>query len=97
MSIAPFSQGGALGPADIKVMSIALDEVCNILHLTHDKQEEREVLARRIIALASRGERDPAVLREGALREIAVRAWRGLSHSDILEPHDRAPAPLRAR
>ena len=91
MDIAPFSQGGDFGPDDFKAMSIALDEVCDKLHLAHDQQEEREVLLKRIIALARHGERDFAVLRDAVLREFAVRAWRGMSYSD--GPDDRqAPA-----
>ena len=73
MSIVPLFGLEAFGPDDIKAMSIALDGVCKILDLTDDKQEQREVLARRIIALARRGEHDPAGLRDGVLRELAGR------------------------
>ena len=93
MSVAWFSEDGWFGPDEIKAMSIALDLVCSKLDLTNHKREEREVLSRRIIALARTGERDPAVLRDGVLRELAVRAWRGLSHPDIIGPDDRSQAP----
>jgi hypothetical protein len=54
---------GGSGPDDIKAISIALDEVCSKLGLTDDKkQEEREVLARRIMALATAN----AILRPSA-------------------------------
>jgi hypothetical protein len=82
MTVAPFFGLEVFGPCEIKAMSIALDEVCGKLGLTGDKPEERSVLARRVIALARNGERDPAVLRDGVLRELAVSAWRGMSHSD---------------
>lgn len=82
-------QDGAFGPDDIKAMSIAFDEVCCKHDLTDDQQEEREVLAKRIIAFAHHGERNPTVLRDGALRQLAVRAWRGLSRSNIIGPDDR--------
>ena len=82
MTVAPFFGLEVFGPCEIKAMSLALDEVCGKLGLTGDKQEERAVLAKRIIALARSGERDPAVLRDGVLRELAVSAWRGMSHSD---------------
>ena len=83
MNIGPFFGWQAFGPDDVKAISIALDEVCSKLGLTDDKkQEEREVLAKRIMALARHGERDPAILRDGVLRELAIRAWRGLGHSD---------------
>ena len=87
MDIAPFSQDGDFGPDDFKAMSIALDEVYGKLNLAHDQQEEREVLLKRIIALArDYGERNPAALRDGLLRELAVRAWRGMSYSESALP-----------
>ena len=92
MSIVPLFGLEAFGPDDIKAMSIALDGVCKILDLTDDKQEQREVLARRIIALARRGEHDPAGLRDGVLRELAVSAWRGLSYPTAPSTNKRGPA-----
>ena len=97
MNVVPFFGLEVFGPDDIKAMSVALDEVCRKLDLTNDKQEEREVLANRIIALARHGECDPAVLRDGVLRELAVRAWRGLSPSDVSPEHDPARATARLR
>jgi hypothetical protein len=88
MNIGPF-----FGSDDIKAISIAFDEVCSKLGLTDDKkQEEREVLAKRIMALARHGERDPAALRDSVLRELAVSAWRGLNHSGSSGAHDPAQA-----
>lgn len=86
MNVEPLFGLEVFGPYEIKAMSIALDEVCGKLGLTDDKHEDRDVLAKRIIALARNGERDPAVLRDGVLRELAVRAWRGMSPSDIALP-----------
>ena len=80
MNIAPYSEDGAFGPNDIKAMLVALDQVCIKLNLTNDAKKEREFLAKRIIAEARRGDRDSTVLRDGMLREIAVRAWRGLGN-----------------
>ena len=97
MNIVPFLWQEIFGPNEIKAMSTALDEVCSKLDLTGDKQEEREVLAQRIIALARQGERDPAVLCDAVLREVAVRAWRGLSYSDISGTPDRPQAQPRLR
>jgi hypothetical protein len=76
MNVAAFFGLEVFGPDDIKAMSIALDEVCRKLDLTNDKQEEREVLANRIIALVRHGERDPAVLGDGVLRELLLRKRR---------------------
>ena len=86
MNVVPLFGLEVFGPCEIKAMSIALDEVCGKLGLTDDKHEERAVLAKRIIALARNGERDPAILRDGVLRELAVNAWRGMSHSDSALP-----------
>ncbi len=82
MNVAPVFELEVFGPDEIKAMLIALDEVCSKFGLADDKQEEREVLAKRIIALARRGERNPAALRDGVLRELAVIAWRGMSYSE---------------
>ena len=86
MNVVPLFGLEAFGPPEIKAMSIALDQVCSKLGLTEDKHEERAVLAKRIIALARNGERDPAILRDGVLRELAVGAWRGMSRSDSALP-----------
>ncbi len=86
MNIAPFLGIEAFGPSEIKAMSIALDEVCSMLGVPSDKHEERAVLAERIIALARSGERDPAILRDGVLRDLAVSAWRGMGRSDSASP-----------
>ena len=50
MTVMPFSQGGVFGPADIKAMSIALDEVCSKLALGAG-EDVREFLAKRVIPL----------------------------------------------
>jgi len=61
MNIGPFFGWQAFGPDDVKAISIALDEVCSKLGLTDDKkQEEREVLAKRVRATAN------AILRPSA-------------------------------
>ena len=86
MNIAPFLGSEVFGPREIKAMSTALDEVCGKLGLTSHNQAEREVLAKRIIGLARSGERDPAMLRNGVSRDLAVSAWRGMGHSDIASP-----------
>lgn len=98
MTVMPFSQGGVFGPADIKAMSIALDEVCSKLALGAG-QDEREFLAKRVIAIACRGERDSAALRDGVLQEAAVSAWRGLGPSGIIGAGlcpSAAPPPIVA-
>jgi len=55
-------------PADIKAMSMALDDICKSLELNGDKAA-RETVAVRIIELARRGERSPTRLRDRVLAE----------------------------
>ena len=104
MNVGPLFGLEVFEPDAVKAMSIALDEVCRKFDLTNDKQDEREGLARRIIALARRGECDPAVLRDEVLRALAVRAWRGLAIPTSVgsmiplkrRPGSAAPRGLRA-
>jgi hypothetical protein len=58
----------AFDPADIKAMSMALDDVCEALKINGDATA-KEVIAIRIIELARRGERSPTRLRDQVLAE----------------------------
>ncbi|HEX9278157.1 MAG TPA: hypothetical protein VGA51_17380 [Casimicrobiaceae bacterium] len=84
MTIAPFLRDGAFEPDDIKAMSMALDDVCKALDLTNGAKAAREVLAKRIIELARRGERSPTRLRDRVLQESGLggglngHRWSGL-------------------
>lgn len=60
-------EGAAFNPDDIRVMSMALDDVCKTLGV--DRHPDRKVIATRIIELARRGERRPANLRDRLLAE----------------------------
>ena len=71
MTIAPFPRDIAFGPQDIEAMSVALEDICKILNLADQAKSERELLAKTIITLAQQGERDPSLLRDRMLREIA--------------------------
>ena len=71
MTIVPFLRDGTFGPQDIRAMSVALEDVCKILNLADQAKSERELLAKTIIALAHQGARNPALLRDRMLREIA--------------------------
>ena len=62
------SGNGAFEPADIHAMSIALNEVCKARQIDGDARAKKAV-ARRIIELARRGERDPTKLRDRVLAE----------------------------
>jgi len=69
-AIIPFLKDDAFvfDPADIKAMSMALDDICKSLELNGDKAA-RETVAVRIIELARRGERSPTRLRDRVLAE----------------------------
>jgi hypothetical protein len=68
-AILPFlKQEPAFDPADIKAMSMALDDVCKALLLDGDERA-KETVAVRIIELAGRGERSPTKLRDRVLAE----------------------------
>ena len=72
-TIIPFLQnGGAFGPDDIRTMSDALDDICELLRLPDGEHPTRMVIAERIIALARQGRWSPALLRDRILRETGV-------------------------
>ena len=63
----PMRSFGVFGPEAIAEMSQALESACQELGGT-GRPEVREIAALRIITAARLGERDPARLREAALR-----------------------------
>ncbi len=73
MTIIPFVRPGAFEPDEVAVMTEAFDAACRELHDTGQPHVVREVLAQRIIAAASNGERDPERLLEAALRGLAIK------------------------
>ena len=77
MTIVPFLKDKVFGPQDIRAMSTALEDVCKILNLADQAKSDRELLAKKIVALAHQGERNAALLRDRVLREVAYgqREW----------------------
>ena len=73
MSIHSFVKPGAFEPEAVTVMSQAFDAAWKELSDTGQPQIVLEVIAERIIATASIGERDPVRLREAALRWFGER------------------------
>jgi hypothetical protein len=55
------------GPDDLRAMTAAFDSALTKLGLKDRTDPATELVAKRIIALAKRGERDPVKLCEGAL------------------------------
>jgi hypothetical protein len=60
----------AFGPDEIAVMMAAFEEALRELGLTDRKDPAALMVAERIIEAAKRGERDPARLREAALKRL---------------------------
>jgi hypothetical protein len=71
MTIVPFLNGKVFGPEDIQAMSTVLEDVCKILNLADEATSERELLAKKIIALARQSEPNAALLRDRILSELA--------------------------
>ena len=76
-TILPFVKDGVFDDKDITAMSTALDDVCEILNLAGDNSA-REVIASRIIDLATAGERNPTRLRDRILHEADLARHVGL-------------------
>jgi hypothetical protein len=71
MAIYRLLKNRAFGPDEIKVLTIAYKEVLHALRLKDRADPATETIAKKIIELAQRGERDPARLREQALRYLS--------------------------
>jgi hypothetical protein len=67
MTIVPFLRDNVFVPQDIQV----LEDVCKILNLADAARSERELVAKKLVALAHQGPRDAGLLRDRMLREIA--------------------------
>jgi len=72
MPIGPFKAPGAFEPEAIAAMSEAFEAACEVLHEAGQPEMVREVIAKRIIAAATTGERDPVRLRAAALAERQI-------------------------
>ena len=73
------SHQGVFNPEEVSSLTAVFDEAwiqggAGASALNGEAQAMRESIARRIIALALRGERDPRRLREEALRDLAQNA-----------------------
>ena len=67
MPIRSFITQGAFEPEVIAAMNEAFDTACKALQDTGQPELVLDIIAERIIAAASAGERDPVRLREAAL------------------------------
>jgi hypothetical protein len=69
-AILPYLRDAVFEQKDITAMSMALNDVCESLNIPDGPA--REVIAERIIALATAGERSPTRLRDRTLREVGL-------------------------
>ena len=71
MAIYRLLKNGVFGPDDVKVLTTAYEEALRVLRLKDRSDPATEMIAKKIIELAQRGERDPARLREYAIRGLS--------------------------
>lgn len=67
MPITSFLKGEAFDPAAIRVMGVAFRDACRGLGLVDQADGATELVARKVIEFAERGERDPARLTDAVL------------------------------
>jgi hypothetical protein len=84
-AILPYLRDAVFAQKDITAMSMALDDVCKALNLL-DGSPAREVIAERIIALATTGERSPTLLRDRVLREAGLADQSGTAWTETKRP-----------
>jgi hypothetical protein len=78
MPIAPFLGGLTFDPETKRIMGVAFEMACAALRLADRGDFANEIIARRIIELAKRGERNADLLCENVLKEFRERGSRSL-------------------
>jgi hypothetical protein len=71
MPIYRLLRGHAFGPEEIKILGDAFEDALRTLRLVNRDDPATEIVAKKIIELAQRGERDPARLREAAVQSVS--------------------------
>jgi hypothetical protein len=71
MSIHRLFENHAFGPDEITVLTSAFDDALRRLHLADRADPATDVVAKKIIELAQRGERDPVRLSERAIQALS--------------------------
>jgi hypothetical protein len=77
MPIVPFLGGAAFEPETIRVMSIALEEICKDLGLSLRDDPATRLVAEKIVQLAQQGIREPETLRALTLKEFRPNSTNG--------------------
>jgi hypothetical protein len=71
MAIYRLLKNRAFGPDEVKVLTTAYEEALRSLRLQDRADPATEMVAKKIIELAQRGERDPVRLRERAVQSLS--------------------------
>ena len=69
----PLEQDHAFTPEDVRVLIDAFEETLRALKLAHREDPLTTIVAKSIIELAKQGERDPAHLRDFALKIVTAK------------------------
>jgi hypothetical protein len=71
MAIYRLLKDHAFGPEEIKVLTTAYEDVLRTLRLENRADPATEMIAKKILEFAQRGERDPVRLRDYAIRSLS--------------------------
>ena len=88
MAIYRLLKNRAFGPDEIKVLTAAYEEALRTLRLARS-DPTTEIVAKKIIELAQRGERDPVRLRECAIRSLTSASPPEVESTGRDVPHTR--------
>jgi hypothetical protein len=71
--ILSYLQGESFDPETTRIMGEAFDKASRSLHDRGQPYLVQEIIAKRIVAIAATGERDPAKLAQQALAALGIR------------------------
>jgi hypothetical protein len=76
MPLTPYLQGGVFEPTQIEAMTTALAGVCRSLGLVDPEDPFIEIVAKKVIEIAAKGEHDSERIRELVLSDLNDRCKR---------------------
>jgi hypothetical protein len=71
MPIKPFLPNASFDPEVTTLMTVAFEKACRSLHITGQTAVEK-IVAKRIIEVAQKGERDPARMSKETLKSLRM-------------------------
>jgi hypothetical protein len=87
MPIRPFLNGKQFGQETVRILGVAFEQVCIALRVGDCGDDVKNAIARKIIQLATTGERNPDILCEEVLKDIRTpQQWAAseLARSSVL-------------